>query len=172
MKTYLYLLLVGVLVLTFSCQRKLSGDFAKEAVSVGIVVSDLDRSLDFYTNVIGMKVTGGFTLDEDFGRRSGLTGGQSVNVVTLKLVNNEKASEWKLLTFNRPNTNVRSRYIQDDVGMQYVTIRVNDLDPILERVDQAGIRRLGDTPIERNKKDWFLLIQDPDGVFIELIGPR
>ncbi|MBL7970363.1 MAG: hypothetical protein JNL03_02485, partial [Prolixibacteraceae bacterium] len=39
------------------------GDFAKSAISVGLVVEDLNKALDFYINVIGMVKTGEFSVD-------------------------------------------------------------------------------------------------------------
>ena len=46
------LLLIGIL--TISNTAIAQNDFAKTAISIGVVVEDLDKSLDFYQNVVGM----------------------------------------------------------------------------------------------------------------------
>ena len=45
------------------------------------------------------------------------------------------------------------------------------LEPILGRIKKHGVKLLGETPITLNETDHFVLIQDPDGTIIELIGP-
>jgi len=42
----------------------------------------------------------------------------------------------------------------------------------LERLKQAGVQTLGETPIETGNGNWLVAVKDPDGNFIELIGPR
>ena len=65
----------------------------------------------------------------------------------------------------------KQKFIQDDVGMQYITINVKSLKPVIERLKQMKVTFLGETPIPLNAKSHFALVQDPDGNFIELIGP-
>ncbi len=50
-------------------------NFTSKTIGIGVVVADIERSLDFYVNGIGMVKTGNFTINEDFGKRSGLTNG-------------------------------------------------------------------------------------------------
>jgi catechol 2,3-dioxygenase-like lactoylglutathione lyase family enzyme len=138
---------------------------------VGVVVSDLQRSIDFYTKVIGMQVVSGFSIDEEFGRSSGLTGGIPFSVKVLKLADLPEANVWKLISFGREAGHPKPAYIQDDTGMQYITLHVNRLAPILERIREHGVALLGETPVPMDNERHFALVQDPDGTFIELIGP-
>jgi hypothetical protein len=55
--------------------------------------------------------------------------------------------------------------------MQYITIMVNSLEPFLERIKEHKVKLMGDTPIPLGETDNFVLVQDPDGTIIELIGP-
>jgi hypothetical protein len=55
--------------------------------------------------------------------------------------------------------------------MQYITINVNSLAPFLERIKKHKVKLLGETPIPLGESDHFVLVQDPDGTIIELIGP-
>lgn len=147
-------------------------NFSSPLIGVGVVVKDLDKSLDFYVNTIGMVKTGGFSLDADFTKRSGLSNGVPFSVVVLKLENSDNANEWKLMSFGNNPDHKKPDYVQDDLGMQYVTINVKALTPIMDRLKQKGVKFLGDTPTPLSGNRFFVLVQDPDGNFIELIGPK
>jgi len=147
-------------------------EFSKNTIQVGLIASDLDKTLDFYTNVIGMKKTGGFDINEEIGRKTGLTGGATFSVSILKLEDSEDATQWKIMSFNKDATHPEQKYIQDDTGMQYITIFVKSMKPFLERIEKHGVKLLGDTPFTLAPDQEFVLLQDPDGVFIELIGPK
>lgn len=144
--------------------------FSSKLISIGVVVSDIDRSLDFYLNGIGMVKTSSFGLDKDFTKRSGLTGGVPVTVNVLKLENSPEANEWKIMSFGKPSGHPKQKFVQDDTGMQYITINVKSLRPVMERLKKLKVSFLGNTPTPLNKDLHFLLVQDPDGNFVELIG--
>jgi hypothetical protein len=55
----------------------------------------MQRSLDFYIKGIGMVKTGNFTINAEFGKRGGLTGGEAVDVNILKLENSPESTDWK-----------------------------------------------------------------------------
>jgi len=107
---------------------------------------------------------------EDFGRRSGLSGGEPFKVAILQLIDGPENTQWKVLSFNKKPTHKKPKYIQDDNGVQYVTIYVKNMDPFLERIKANNVKLLGETPTECCEGKRFVLIQDPDGNFIELIG--
>lgn len=163
-------LLLLVPIMTFS-NAFAESEFASATIGVGVVVSDLERSVDFYTNVIGMKKTGQFDIDTDFGKKSGLTNGVAFHVEVLKLEDSPEATTWKLMSFGKGPGHPRSKGIQDDLGMQYITINVASLQPFLERIKRHNVKLLGGTPIPLDTNRHFALVQDPDGTFIELIGP-
>jgi catechol 2,3-dioxygenase-like lactoylglutathione lyase family enzyme len=128
-----------VLAIVLNTSTMAQSEFSGNQISVGVVVTDLERSLDFYLHVIGMTKVDEFEVDEAFARSSGLSGGVPFHVDVLKLADSP-------------------------------TIMVNSLEPFLERIREYGVRLLGDTPIELGDQH-FVLVQDPDGTFIELIGP-
>ena len=146
-------------------------DIERGTIDIGMVVTDLQRSLEFYTEVLGMKQTGQLNLTEEFGSNSGLTGGTPLEITILKLKEEEQATAYKLMSFGNEAGHARPNHIQDDTGIQYVTIYVTTLEPYLKRIDSNGIELLGETPISLGDGRRFALIQDPDGTFIELIGP-
>lgn len=164
-KTLLFLTILMTGKTAFS-----QSNFTSKLINIGVVVSDLDRSLDFYVNGIGMIKAGGFSLDQDFAKRSGLSGGIPFSITVLKLENSPEATEWKLMSFEKKAMHKKSNFVQDDLGMQYITINVKSLKPVIERLTKQKVKFLGSTPTPLNKDLHFLLVQDPDGNFIELIG--
>lgn len=148
-----------------------TSEFSSAVYGVGVVVSDLNKSIDFYTGVIGMKVVSSFDIDADFSKTSGLTGGIPFSVKVLKLEDIPGANVWKLISFEKEAGHPKPAHIQDDTGMQYITLHVKQLSPFLDRIKKHGVKLLGETPVPMDSERHFALIQDPDGTFIELIGP-
>jgi predicted enzyme related to lactoylglutathione lyase len=147
-------------------------DFAKSSISVGAVVEDLNKALDFYINVIGMVKTGEFSVDAVKAKELGLSNGNNFDVKVLKLENSENAAEWKLMSFGKKASHAKPTYVPDDTGVQYITIFVKSMKPVLERIQKNGVKMLGKTPTMLDPNRQFILVQDPDGTFIELIGPK
>ena len=160
------------LIVIFSFSKPEPTEFDRGIIEFGVVVEDFEKSYDFYVNVLGMTRTGGFDVGEEFGKRSGLTGGIPFKVAILKLKDSEQATQWKIMSFNKKARHPYPKYIQDDTGVQYVTIFVKSMKPFLERIKKNKVKLLGDTPTPLDESTQFVLIQDPDGTFIELIGPE
>ncbi len=167
------LLMAGILtIILYSFRISTEDEFELGTIQFGVVVSDLQKSIDFYTNIIGMKETGGFSVDANFSKISGLTGGEPFDVTILKLRDERQATEWKLMSFGKKANHPMPRFIQDDTGVQYVTIFVKSMEHFLERIKKHKIKLLEETPVFLEDGRQFVLIQDPDGTFIELIGPE
>lgn len=162
---------LSVVVLLMACMTYAQSNFSSKLIGLGVIVSDLEKSLDFYVNGIGMVKTGSFRINGDFSKRSGLANGDSTTVTVLKLENSPEANEWKLMSFGKKATHPKQNFIQDDVGVQYITINVKALKPIIERLKERNVPFLGSTPTQLDRNSQFLLVQDPDGTFVELIGP-
>ena len=146
-------------------------EFSKGAISVGVVVEDLDESIDFYTNVVGMVQLREFQVDGEKAKQMGLSNGESFDVKVLKLENSEEAAEWKLMSFNKKTSAKNRSFIPDENGIRYVTIFIKSMKPLLERIKKHNVPTLGETPTMLDESRQFVLIQDPDGNFVEFIGP-
>lgn len=145
--------------------------FSDPLISIGVVVSDLDASVGFYTEVIGMKETGGFKVPGEFASKLGLTNNKTLDVTVLRLEDSLDAPQWKLMSFGAAAKAQRSQHIDGFTGMQYITINVADLAPFITRLNRHDVKILGEGPVELPNGRHFVLVQDPDGTFIELIGP-
>lgn len=164
------LLLIGIL--TISNTTIAQNDFAKNAISIGVVVEDLDKSLDFYQNVVGMVKVREFVVDSEKANRMGLSKDKSFDIKVLKLENSEEAAELKLMTFNNKNSHKNQKFIPDENGIRYITLFVKSMKPILKRIKKNNVKTLGKTPTMLDENRMFVLIQDPDGNFVEFIGPK
>ena len=144
-------------------------EFDKPFISIGVVVTDLETSLDFYTNIIGMKELGEFSVNDEMGKKTGLTGGIAFDVKVLKLYDDPNATEYKLMSFGNTK-NKGEKHIQERNGMRYITIFYKSLDAVIQRLEDNNITFLNQksTTIPDGRR--FILVQDPDGTFIELIG--
>lgn len=148
-------------------------EFESRVIDIGMVVSDLEESMEFYKDVIGFVQVDRteFDVDADFGKRSGLTDSLEFHVEVLKLGRGDRATQLKLMSFGDRAKKQDNEYIHTQTGIQYLTIFVTELNPILERIEEAEIELLGETPIPLDARRHFVMVKDPDGTFVELIGP-
>lgn len=173
-----YLLLFPVASVFFSCNQKPDApapepsisEFESPSFQAGIVVQNLGESVKFYKNVMGMVDSRTFAIDEAFGKNSGLSDSVAFEVTALKMEDRPDAPEWKLVKFDSIHLKGFSKRIQDDVGVQYVTFLVKSVQPFLDRFEQNQVKTLGNTPLTLPNGKKFVLVQDPNGIFIELIG--
>jgi catechol 2,3-dioxygenase-like lactoylglutathione lyase family enzyme len=168
MKKILFVLLFVASIFVANAQS----EFSHPGIFVGNVVEDLDKSVKFYTEVIGMTKTGEFSVGKEKCKNLGLTDKYDLNVTVLKLEDSPNASEWKLMSVGTKANHPKQKWMTDDTGMQYITILVNHLDPFIERCKKHKVKILSEEPSSLGDNKFFILVQDPDGTFIELIGPR
>ncbi len=173
MKSYSLTIIFALSMLVCVAQKSpAAGEFSNPTIFVGSVVTDLEKSVDFYTKIIGMKKTAAFSVDAVKAKELGLTNGKKIDVTVLKLEDSPQANEWKLMSFGTKPGHKKPAYLEDDTGMQYITILVNHLEPVMQRIEKNTIKILSGKPSKLDENRSFILIQDPDGTFIELIGPK
>ena len=146
--------------------------FSSDTIHVGVIVSDLESSLQFYQDVIGMQRVSGFEVEGDLARRLGLTDGVTLNVEVLQLGAGETATQWKVMSFGDRAAPQQNTFIDNHTGMQYITLFVNDLNDSIARIEAHDVEMLGETPVQLPDGRHFVLVKDPDDTFVELIGPR
>lgn len=163
-----YIIVFGLLFFNAKAQN----NFLKPTISLGIIVEDLNKSIDFYANVVGMVQVREFVVDSEKAQRMGLSKGEKFDIKVLKLENSENATELKLMSFHKKTDTSKQKFLPDANGIRYLTIFVKNLQPVLERINQNTIKTLGQTPTMLDEKRQFVLIQDPDGNFIEFISSQ
>jgi lactoylglutathione lyase len=119
-------------------------------VYVGIRVTNLQRSIDFYTKVLGMKVAGRNKVEEARGE-----------VVNLQ---SEKDGFVLELNYYEKDSPYNTKYIVGE-GLDHLAFSVDDLDKALEEARKAGYKTV--LEMKGNGNRWAY-IEDPDGIWIEL----
>lgn len=147
-------------------------EFSSNKIMIGIVANDVKETIDFYTQVIGMKKVAEFTVDEKFGIKSGLSGGNSIDISVLILNDSKDAAVIKVLGRNKKTNSSKGKFIQDNTGVQYLTLSVISMKPIIKRIKEHNIKLLGESPVSMGEDSQLLLIQDPNGIFIEIMGKK
>src|SRR5262245_12863435 len=70
-----YLAFAGVFALTFAASpiRAAEGEFSSTTIDLGVVTTDVEKSVKFYTEAIGFKELKGFSVGAEYAKEVGLT---------------------------------------------------------------------------------------------------
>jgi len=126
----------------------------------------------FYSEVVGLKEVKGFEASAEKATQFGLTDNQPAKVRVFVLGDSPDSSQLKIMAFpKRPGAKPDQKFIHSTVGISYLTLRVADMDDALARLKKAKVKTLGKTPASLGGKMRITVFHDPDGNFVELIGP-
>lgn len=117
---------------------------------VGIRVKNLEESIDFYTKLLGMKVTGKGKIEQ--------TKGETVSL--------ESEEGGFSLEFNYYEKT--SPYYADYVPgeqLDHLAFKVDDLTKALEQARSSGYRIISEMKTDGSR---WAYIEDPNGIWIEL----
>jgi catechol 2,3-dioxygenase-like lactoylglutathione lyase family enzyme len=92
---------------------------------VGIRVADLQRSIDFYTGILGMKVTGRSKIEQTKGETVGLQ--------------SEKDGFILELNHYRSDSPYNTKYVVGE-GLDHLAFKVDDLDKASKKPEKKGIK--------------------------------
>ena len=167
--------LVAILMMLIaSAEEEASELYTNGVIDLGIVVRDLDQSAKFYTEVVGLKEINGFKVPGKVTGDFGLTDNQDVTARVFVAVNaaGEPASKLKMMAFPKAQGKKPDQeFIHSSLGVSYLTLFVTDMDAVMIRLKKAGVKTLGKTPAPIGGANFLTVFRDPDGNFIELIGP-
>jgi lactoylglutathione lyase len=117
---------------------------------VGIRVTDMQKSIDFYTKLLGMKLIDRSKIEQTKGETIVLQSPE--NGFILELNYYEKDSP-----FN-------TEYAVGE-GLDHLAFKVDNLDKALEETRKAGYRVILEM---KSKEGRWAYIEDPDGIWIEV----
>jgi len=145
---------------------------ARTTIDVGIVVSDVEKAAEFYKNALGFTEVPGFDVSAEMGAGSGLTDDQPFHVRVFVLGEEPTATKIKLMEFSdAPGKKVDNQFINSSYGFSYLTIWVSDTTAAVERAKKAGAVPVKE-PYDLGGNNYLTLVKDPDGNFIEFVGPK
>jgi catechol 2,3-dioxygenase-like lactoylglutathione lyase family enzyme len=135
---------------------------------VSITVADLDRSLAFYRDLLGLKVKQVGEVDAPYiGKIIGVEG------TDIRLAEFDLGNDTLLELFEyRSPTGEPIRPHTWNPGATHIAFNVDDIDELWGRLKEAGVPTRSPEPIMIDDPRWYgvrcAYIEDPDGVTIEL----
>ena len=154
-----------------------NSEFARQTIDLGVVVSDLDKSIEFYTKAIGFKEAGGFSVPADFAADAGLTKNVPLEIKVLKLGDEATATSLKLMQVGEVDSKkTDNQFIHSQLGFSYITIVVTDTEAAMARLKEMNVKPIAKSPVELPKSlgggVFLTVVRDPDGNLVELVGPK
>lgn len=152
--------------LSFHVSQAWQNDAELGVLAIGFVVSDIEASEKFYTEVIGMVPAGQFSLDNQWSKEAGAANDKPFSVKMFKMKGIPSATILKLAYFEKTKKQKAKKGMDVSSGVNYLTFSYDDLTAVLSRIEKAGIKIVGDVKRDNYR---IIFIRDPDGMFIELI---
>ena len=159
-------------------QSQTESNFAKETIDLGVVVSDVDKAVQWYTDVVGFQKVTEFDVPGDFAKRAGLTNSLPAHIHVLALGDGPGATKIKLMQFKTsPGARIDQTYFHSTYGFRYLTIFVKDMPTAVARAAKHGAKPIAEGPhaIPESIAQGGIqlaVLRDPDGNFVELVGPK
>ena len=117
---------------------------------VGIRVTNLQKSIDFYTKVLGMTIAGRGKVEQTKGETVGLQ--------------SEEGGFMLELNYYEENCPFNTPYTVGE-GLDHLAFKVDELDKALEEARHAGYQTILGMKTDGGR---WAYIEDPDGIWIEL----
>jgi catechol 2,3-dioxygenase-like lactoylglutathione lyase family enzyme len=136
----------------------------------GITVSNLEKSLGFWRDVLGFEFS--HTAHQTGEMAEQITGvkGAELKLAVLKAPGGHKIELLQYLAPDRKLANLRPC----DVGFVHVALLVDDLDAMLKNIADSGWKSAGKPQTLKkgpNAGRRVVYVRDPDGTTIELMQP-
>jgi len=132
---------------------------------VGIVTTNLQKSLQFYQNILGLKKIK--TINENQKLMNKVLGLKKCNLKTVKLGLNKKIF-LELLYFK--NLNQKKKYIKIfNPGLTHFSITVKNIDKLYYDLKIKNIKFISEPSFSNDSKVKLVFCKSPENIFIELV---
>jgi glyoxylase I family protein len=137
----------------------------------GITVSNLERSLAFWRDVLGFELS--HQVRQAGHLASEITGvpGAEISIAVVKA----PGHKIELLEYHAPSDRKGSGTIRPcDIGAAHIAITVDDIDAVLEKIAASGWQAAGSPQTLStgpNAGKRVIYVRDPDGTTIEFMQP-
>ena len=132
----------------------------------GIVVSDMQASLRFYRDLLGMEVWADFTDDSPMVQDVTAVPGANLWMVKLKAEDGVSIELLQYLSHPEPVPAPRRAC---DVGCNHIALQVDDLDGLHEKLLREGIEFNVAPVVSSEGFAKVTYCRDPEGVLVELV---
>jgi lactoylglutathione lyase len=138
----------------------------------GLTVGDLERSLAFYRDLLGMEVV--LEQEKQGGYLGAIVGYPDAHVRMAHV--RAPGSEHRLELFQYLAPAMQERPLEPrQIGPTHVCLVVDDLRALYGRLSAAGVDSWFSPPVEvdtgANRGSLALYVRDPDGIILELFEP-
>ncbi|MDO8674037.1 MAG: VOC family protein [Dehalococcoidia bacterium] len=147
----------------------------KRMIHANIVVSDLERSLRFYRDILGAKVL--FELDAEtpdpaLGTALGFTGAASYHGYLLGIGKGREATLIDLIQWLRPPGEGAPYDRMNHLGIARLALEVDDVDRAYDDLKAKGAKFIS-APVDLHLPTVggtrIAALKDPDGIILELV---
>lgn len=133
----------------------------------GLVVSNIEKALEFYQDLLGLCVQG--KTDENGEFISKVLSFQNIKVKTVKLSADDNSTRLELLEFENPKINQNKKISLFEPGFTHIALTVKNLDKMYLRLKNARIEFNSPPTISPNGTLKVVFCKDFDGNYLELI---
>ena len=136
----------------------------------GITVSNLERSLAFWRDVLGFELSHRAHQTSELAEEITGVPGAEISLAVLKA----PGHKIELLEYLAPKDRKQIDVRPCDVGSAHVALTVDNLDAVLEKVSTAGWKAAGEPQTLSsgpNAGKRVIYVRDPDGTTIEFMQP-
>ena len=135
----------------------------------GITVSDIERSLAFWQDVLGFELSHRAHQKGELAEQITGVVGAEILIAVLKA----PGHKIELLEYRAPPDRERQNNLRPcDLGAAHIALTVDNLDEVLERIAAFGWKTAGEPQtltVGPNSGKRVIYVRDPDGTTIELM---
>ena len=132
----------------------------------GIVCSNIERMLEFYTGVLGLKKVSDAEATPEMSRRF-KAAPDGFRIVRLQTPYGERI---KLIqTKMRPQKQPLTEWTFERHGLSYITFVIADMKEMVARLDECRVRLVLEEPLEVRKGFVALFALDPEDNYLEFV---
>ena len=133
----------------------------------GLVVSNLEKALVFYQDLLGLSIQGKTEESGDF--ISKMLSFENIKLKTVKLSANDNSTRLELLEFDNPSINSTKKTSLFEPGFTHISLTVKNLDELYLRLKNSNIEFNSQPTISPNGTLKVVFCKDFEGNYLELI---
>ena len=139
---------------------------AKNIRHTGIVVTDMERSVAFYRDLLGLEPVIDFTEEGEY--IDGISDLKDVRLRMVKLVAEEGGMVELLEYLSHPGQRAAGNRLCE-IGPTHVSFTVGDVDMVYRDWSARGVRFNSPPQVSPDGKAKVAFCRDPDGTFLEIV---
>ena len=133
---------------------------------LGLVVTNMDKALEFYHDLLGLHIQGKTVENGDF--ISKLFDSENVELKTIKLSADDNSTRLELLEFTNPKTSKTKKIALFEPGFTHISLTVKNLETLYLRLIKFGIEFNCPPTISPNGTLKIAFCKDFEGNYLEL----